>query len=250
MTQVFEYYVKCFYRALKLSASDTRNIIFYITLVALIFGLTIFTSSEPFATIPLEPRHFSIAAFLIFLISRFFSSFYLLAMEDKQKIANLEARLKPLLKAVYDPTRPPCRSVSTFSYGLQRMDGMCFRIEVENLKEETVFDCEGHLIEVRYEDDPVELGAINLTWADMPQAAVKVNLVKHVKRHLDILIIFKNDSVHVCSQGWPINRQNFFHRRGAYILSVVVSGGGMALDPYRLRLNYTGDWQTSTLDSL
>jgi hypothetical protein len=250
MKQALKYYTRCFYRTLQLWASDTRNLIFYITLLALVFGLTIFTSSEVLATIPLESRHFSIAAFVLFLMARFFSSFYLLAKEDKEKIAILEDRLKPRLKAVYDPTKPPCRSVSTFSDGRQHMDGMCFRIEVENLKEETMSNCEGHLVEVRYEDDPIELGAMNLTWADMPQATVKINLVKNVKRHLDILTIYQNHSIRISSQGWPINRQNFFQRRGAYILSVVVSGGEMALDPYRLRLNYTGDWQTSTLDPL
>jgi hypothetical protein len=127
---------------------------------------------------------------------------------------------------------------------------MCFRIEVENICDETIIDCEGNLIEIRHESDPLELGAMNLTWADMPTPTTKINLIRHVKRHLDVLVIYQAGQIRICSQGWPLNRSDFFRRPGAYILSIVISGGKSALEPYRLKLNYTGDWQTSTVEPI
>jgi hypothetical protein len=104
---------------------------------------------------------------------------------------------------------------------------------------------QGYLTEVCFETDPVELGVMNLTWADMPAQTIRIDLRPNVKRHLDILVIFQNNQIRAASLGWPLNRQDFFSRAGNYLFTIVVGGEKTTLPPYRLRLHFTGNWQTS-----
>jgi hypothetical protein len=167
-----------------------------------------------------------------------------------KRAQGLQERLIPKISAIYDSSKPPCRSISTFSDGTNTADGMVYRIEVENLCEEFINECEGYLTEIAFEDEPVELGVMNLTWADMPVGTIRIDLRPRVKRHLDILVIYENNQIRVCSLGWPINQQNFFSRHGTYRFTVVVGGRSTTLPPYKLRLYFTGDWQTSTMERI
>jgi hypothetical protein len=127
---------------------------------------------------------------------------------------------------------------------------MVYRIEVENIGEDKITNCEGYLTDVAFEDEPTELGTTNLTWSDMLHPyPIKIDLIKGVRRYLDILVIYQNDQVRVLSQSWPLNRPDFFSRRGRYRFAIVMSGDKSAtLPPYKLRLNFTGDWQSSTME--
>jgi hypothetical protein len=119
--------------------------------------------------------------------------------EAEERVAEAEERLKPKLRAIYDPTKWPCYSVSTFSDGTTSSDGMVFRLEVENLGEEQITDCEGYLTEIAFEGESAEMGVMNLTWADMPSPSIKVNLLRGVKRNLDILVIYQTGQVRILS---------------------------------------------------
>jgi len=177
-------------------------------------------------------------------------SAYLVWRRERLTVIALEDKLTLKMKAAYDPSIPSCRSISTFTDGVNSVDGMVYRVEVESLCEEIITDCEGYLTEVAFENEPVELGVMNLTWADMPSQTIQISLRKGVRRHLDVLVIYQNNQVRICSLGWPLNRQGFFSRLGNYRLTVVIGGHDMTLPPYRLRLHFTGDWQTSTMEAI
>jgi hypothetical protein len=177
-------------------------------------------------------------------------SAYLVWRRERLTVIELEARLIPKIKAVYDPSRPPCRSISKFTDGMNSIDGMVYRVEVESLCEEVITDCEGYLTEVAFENEPVELGVMNLTWADMPSQTIQISLRKGVRRHLDVLVIYQNNQVRACSLGLPLNRQGFFSRLGNYRFTVVIGGHDVTLPPYKLRLHFAGDWQTATMEAI
>jgi hypothetical protein len=93
------------------------------------------------------------------------------------------------IQAIFDPRIPPCHSESTFTdeNRTTSIRGMCFRIQVETATGENIPSCEGHLVEVRYQGDLVELGPMSLTWAS--EQTLKVDLKGGLKRYLDILVI-------------------------------------------------------------
>ncbi len=155
------------------------------------------------------------------------------------------------LIAVYDPNKSQCRSVSEFKY-LDRSprNGMVYRIQVTNSGNETVRNCEGQLVEVAFADEPAELGAASLTWCGEWPPNTKIDLKGRFTRELDLLILYQDGDISITTPGWPPNnRQDFFARRGSYRFTVIIGGDETAtLPPYKLRLNYTGDWQTSTME--
>lgn len=127
---------------------------------------------------------------------------------------------------------------------------MVYRIEVENIGAEMIHDCEGYLTEVAFEEEAVELGVFNLLWSGMYPMALRIDLRPNVKRHLDLIVVYDDGRVSIISPGWPPNnRQDFFSRRGSYRFTVVVGGAESTLPAYQIRLNYTGDWQTSTMEA-
>lgn len=170
---------------------------------------------------------------------------------EREQVQKLSDRLTPKFTAVFDSTKPPCRSVSEFRFSDDRnpRNGMVYRIEVENIGAETINNCEGYLTEVAFEDDAVELGVMNLLWSGMYPQALRVDLRPNVRRHLDLIVIYDDACVSIISPGWPPNnRQDFFLRRGHYRFTVVIGEDRSTLPPYKLRLDYTGDWQTSTME--
>jgi len=173
---------------------------------------------------------------------------------ERNKVIELTEKLTPKMSAIFDRNKPPCRSVSEFRFGdgSSPKNGMVYRIEVENIGAEMIHDCEGYLTEVAFEDETAELGVMNLTWAGMYPAALKVDLRPNVKRHLDLVVIYEDGRISIVSPGWPPNnRQEFFSRRGHYRFTVVIGGAESTLPPYKVRLDYTsGDWQTSTMESI
>jgi len=195
--------------------------------------------------------HWWIVILLVSILIILMESSYRAIRRRESSIAVLDERLVPKISAIYDPSKPPCRSVATISDGRSSQEGMVYRIEVENIGEEKITNCEGYLTEVAFEDEPTELGTSNLTWSTdaLPPYPIKIDLIKGVKRHLDVLVVYQNNQIRVISRSWPLNRPDFFSRLGNYRFVVVVSGdGSVALPPYKLRLNFTGDWQTSTME--
>ena len=157
------------------------------------------------------------------------------------------------LSVIFDPKKSQCRSVSEFRYasgGLPPKNGMVYRIQIKNIGGETMKGCEAQLSELAFKDEDAELGATNLTWCGEYPLQTKIDLRGGFTRELDVLIIYEDGTVSITSPGWPPNnKQNFFKREGQYCFAVVIGGEGTAtLPPYRLRLNYTGDWQTSTME--
>jgi len=172
--------------------------------------------------------------------------------ELEKQLNAVHQKLTPKMRAIFDPNKSPCRSVSEFRFRDRTpKNGMVYRTEVENIGAETIHDCEGYLTEVYFETEAVELGAFNLLWSGMYPQALRVDLKPNVKRHLDLIVIYEDGQVIIISPGWPPNnQQNFFSRHGNYLFTVVISGENSTLPPHKLRLNYTGDWQTSTMEQM
>ena len=121
---------------------------------------------------------------------------------------------------------------------------------MENFSEEDIIDCEGYLTEIAFDDESSELGSMYLTWSSEPTPTTKIVLKKGVRRHLDLLVIYEDSQIRIISPTWPpFNRQNFFDRHGNYRFSVVIGGRARTLPPYKLRLAFTGDWQSSTMET-
>jgi hypothetical protein len=198
--------------------------------------------------------HWWIVILLVLILIILMESTYRTIKRREDKIAVLEDRLTPKLSAVYDQNKPPCHSVSEFRFsdGRAPINGMVYRIEVENIGAEMIHDCEGFLTEVAFEDEAAELGAMNLTWSGMYPLALRVDLRPNVKRHLDLIVIYEDGRVSIISPGWPPNnRQDFFSRRGHYRFTVVIGGAESTLPPYKVCLDHTdGDWQTSTMEPI
>ena len=168
-----------------------------------------------------------------------------------KRAQGLQERLTPKISAIYDTSKPPCRSVSEFRFtdGRLPINGMVYRIEVENISAEMIHDCEGYLAEVAFEDETAELGVINLPWSGMYPQALRVDLRPNVKRQLDLIVVYEDGKVSIISPGSPPNnRQDFFSRCGRYRFTVVIGGAESTLPPYKIRLFYTGDWQSSTME--
>jgi hypothetical protein len=194
--------------------------------------------------------HWWIVILLVSVLFILMESAYRAIRQRENRIAMLEDRLTPKLTAVYDH-KPPCRAESEFKFsdGRNPANGMVYRIEVENIGAEMIKDCEGFLTEVAYENEVAELGVMNLWWSGMYPLALRVDLRPNVKRHLDLIVIYEDGCVSILSPGWPPNnRQDFFSRRGRYRFTVVIGGDKTTLPPYKLRLNYTGDWQGSAME--
>jgi hypothetical protein len=157
------------------------------------------------------------------------------------------------LSAVFDPEKSQCRSESEFRPigGGSSRNGIVYRIQIKNIGGETIHNCEGQLAEVAFENEKAELGAANLTWCGEFPPTTKIDLRGGFIRELDVLIIYEDGTVSITTPGWPPNnRQNFFARRGRYRFTIMIGGDGTAtLPPYRLTLNYTGDWKTSTMEA-
>jgi hypothetical protein len=188
----------------------------------------------------------ALAIFLVSLFVLVLKMPYKLYVKQRATTQSLTERLAPKLSIEYDPTKPPCKSESAFHPGNFKAE--CFRLEVQNTSEDTIENCEGHLIAIHQINKSPELGAMRLTWADMPGPATSMRLIRGIPRHLDILYITEHGRINVCSQGWPINQQGMFDNPGEYIFRIVVSGDKTATPPpYSLKLTYTGNWKTSTM---
>lgn len=169
---------------------------------------------------------------------------------ERDKVIELTETLTPKINAIFDPTKSPCRSVSEFRFndGRNPINGMVYRIEVENIGAEIIHACEGFLTEIAFQDEDAELGVMNLFWSGMYPLALRIDLRPNVKRHLDLIVIYEDGRVSIISPGWPPNnRQDFLSRRGRYRFTVVIGGSESTLPPYKMYLDYTGDWQTSTM---
>ena len=164
----------------------------------------------------------------------------------------LDVKRTPKLTISYDPNKSQCHSESEFRYpSIPTYNGMCFRLQITNIGSDTVSDCEAHLTEVYYEGEEPELGPMKLTWAAMASEVTSLDVIANVPAYLNVLVITQAGQLKVCSVGWPHNRGNFFSRRGFYVFTIVVSAKNSAtLPPYRLRLNFDGDWRTSSIEPL
>lgn len=153
------------------------------------------------------------------------------------------------LSAVFNPTIPPWRDEVQFTDGRR---AMAYRLRIENIGAETIQNCEGQVVEVAFSDEAAELGVTSLTWCGEYPLRTRIDLRGHFVRELDILNIFEDGTVSITTPGWPPNnRHNFFARRGPYRFVIVIGGDGTAtLPPRKLRLNYTGNWRTSTMKAL
>jgi hypothetical protein len=133
-------------------------------------------------------------------------------------------------------------------FGRNPIDAMCFRLEINNTGEDTVLDCEALLTEVYYEGETSELGPVNLTWAGSSPGITKVNVRKGIPAYLDVATIDANNNVKACSLAWPNNRMDFFKRQGTYVLKVILTATNcVTCGPFPFRLNFDGNWRTSTL---
>ena len=174
----------------------------------------------------------------------------------RERIAKdaLEDRVTPRLDVAYDPNKPQCHSISEFrdNRGTKVYDGMCFRLEVTNVGRDTVTGCKAQLTEVYYNGEASEFGAMTLTWAGtLPEEILAPNIVANVSVYLDVVVITEADDMKVCSLSWPLNRQDFFSRRGTYFFTIVLSSTNSAtLPPYRLRLHFDGNWKTSGIEPI
>lgn len=171
----------------------------------------------------------------------------------QEKIAELTT---PTLTATFDPTKPPWRDKVEFRFymsGQPARNGMVYRIQVTNIGGELIKNCEAQLVELAFENEPAELGVAHLTWSGDYPPVSKVDLKSKFMRDIDVIVIYEDGNVRVpMSGGWPPNnRQDFFARRGRYRFTIVIGGEGSAtLPPCKLCLNYTGDWETSTMEAI
>jgi hypothetical protein len=130
--------------------------------------------SVPFTAIAVfsDSRYASLIWVVLALTALMFMTYWVLAREAS-RAGELEERLRPRINVRYDENISPCKSESSFTDGLK---AECFRLEVENIGEDTIENCEGHLVEVRNINQPSELGVMKLTWADMPFPTTSVSL--------------------------------------------------------------------------
>lgn len=187
-----------------------------------------------------------VATWMLAIASSGRAAYLIWAREHKLRV-QAEEKLIPKLVAVFHPNKPPWRDQVKFGDGRR---AVAYRIQIKHLGGETINNCEGQLIEIAFRDEMTELGTTILTWCGEYPLKTKIDLNAGFTRELDVLLLFEDGGVAITTPGWPPNnRQNFFSRQGHYRFSVVIGGhGSSALPPYKLRLNYTGDWQTSTME--
>lgn len=89
-----------------------------------------------------------------------------------------------------------------------------------------------------------------LNWSGDWPPVTSVDLKPQFTRNLDLVAVHEDGGVVINSPGWPpIGKEGFFLRGGRYRFTIVIGGEGSAtLPPYRLNLDFAGDWQASTME--
>ena len=184
-------------------------------------------------------------------IAAFLTSSYLIWARERKTVIELREAIRPKIRVVYDENEPSCNSIISFSDGTK---SRCIRLKVENTGTTQLQGCEGWCIIDRF---PLA-GSFRLIWAGaskpgtVPGITGDVDLVKAVPRFVQVFRIRKSNHVIPATEGevWLLDEQNKFVP-GDYQFDVILKGMDEADTVfYSLKLNWTGDWQTTKIIDL
>ena len=218
-----------------------------ISAVLVLLGLFLSIASEVGPNVPASP-FLQLGTWVLAIACGGIAAYTVWAKEYARRVA-LENRLRPRIKLRYDPTIASCRAIPTlFGIAPNQTKGVAFRIQVENVGEETIYGAEARLVEVHQIGQPSELGPMLMVWVgDTPS----VDLIKGVPTFAGLINILETNRWIVASaQGWSNAHVNMFDQPGEYIFRIVVSGRNVSPAEYAVKLTLTGNWQTAKMEPL
>jgi hypothetical protein len=164
-----------------------------------------------------------------------------------QEVTGAAKQLRPKLLVVYDPTIQPCKDVVNYLGGSAR--AVCFRLQVTNLSINEVKNCEGWLTKI---EEMPQLSPTKLFWIGIPAERMSENVPSgSIPRYLQVCEISDANKVTVSMEGrlWPLGDTNIF-RPGQYNFEIKIVANGVTPVARRLRLNWTGNWQTAEMQDV
>lgn len=152
----------------------------------------------------------------------------------------LEARLTPHLEITYDSSIRRCNDTVNFGDGSR---SKCFRIQVQNVSEAPIYNCDGWLKNV---DKMPQLSPIRLFWIGAPLSTNTGDLPPKVPRYLQVFRVTEDGQIIVATEleAWPLGEDNKFHP-GEYLFDLVIDGHEAGQVDCRLKVIWTGDWHTT-----
>jgi hypothetical protein len=170
---------------------------------------------------------------------------------ERQKVCDLEERLRPKLRVRFDKAVPDCMPIVTFMHpdGVQTK-GRCFRLQVMSDSDSKLYDCMGWLAELRNLKTQQVVQSVRLLWAGVPTAAAAVDLVKGVPRYVEMCVATDADQITVTTEGggvWPIDAMHIFDKPGEYLFRIVIEARDTVATSITRKLNWTGNWTTTDM---
>ena len=142
-------------------------------------------------------------------------------------------------------------SMNTWAIGPVRFLHGCVSIAKSSIP-----NCKAYLIEIR-KGQEVEWsgGPEQLTWSPHPSSdSLSKTLHQRIEYQLDVLVIRPDGEIQVCNHDRTWLRlprlHHIFAEAGDYVLTIAIAGDGVHSEMFRVKFQWTKNWQTSFLTSL
>ena len=169
------------------------------------------------------------------------------------KPATARKQIQPLFALECGPDVPGSEKPALWANCPEGLPVKFLRVVVHVAGKESVSNCTGYLTEIRKNHEKRWEGDnAKLTFApgEDPDALSKT-IHERVPEFLDVLIITSRNEIFAATKGrgWPYvpPLRNIFSEPGDYLLSVSITGPGIATAAPQLTFTWTQNWETSRL---
>jgi len=160
---------------------------------------------------------------------------------------------QPLFALECGPEVPGSERPALWANGPEGLPVKFLRVVVHVAGKESIANCTGYLTEIRKTDQKKWEGDnAKLTFApgEDPDALSKT-IHERMPEFLDVLIVTSRNEIFAGTKGrgWPYipPLHEIFSEAGEYLLSVSITGPGIATAAPQLRFTWTRNWETSRL---
>jgi hypothetical protein len=171
-----------------------------------------------------------------------FAAYWVWRVERQARVL-AEAKLTPKTIVTYDPQDEECRRIVTFT---DWHKGKSFRVRVCS---DVNIESRGLLAEIHNIKTGQTIGSVEVRWATLGVGGPFTRLVPTVEQYLNVCVINDRNKLGITpvNAAWPADMGDIFDPVGEYVFRVVVDSRNDAPSTIALKLNWTGDWQTTEM---
>ena len=181
--------------------------------------------------------------FAVLAFTAVWAAAYRLWSNERQRATKLEKLLKPKLDVSYEEANANCMPILEYQDGHK---GRGFRLRVTNISELRINNCIGS-VNIENVATGLKFESGKLAWA-VRNAPTKIDLSPNVPVYLEMAVAHDANKliVSVEKYEWPFGEYaNWFSSPGEFIFNISIDGEKAVAVPKKVKLLWTGDWETT-----